>query len=214
MSTKAKLLELAEETFKEIQRVESAYQDAERRRNATPQRFGYVDADYNAKAMRAEADYLAAKDAYNKMRFNLPDATRSKLAALRREYAQEIGQSFGVDPAQIDAGAIELLKSGIMKPAEYAHMMKTAQAAGNSTMIRLIAKYAAEAADAAAKKYGVGDQRAAILQALAYEGNTDPGAAVMQNFDAVADIITRCTNNSGMIKHWDELAGPLLKSME
>jgi hypothetical protein len=213
MSTKAKLLELAESVFDEIQRTEKAYYDAERRRNETPQRHGFVDAEYNARAMRAEADYLAARDAYNKMRRNLPENTRSRLAALRREYAQEVGQAFAVDPSKLDTASMELLKSGIMKPGEYTAMMEAAKKAGNVTMVRIIAKYAAEAAEDVAKKYGEGDQKARELRAVGYAGNIDPSAAALETFDHVGEILNRCANNSRMIAHWDELAGPLLKMM-
>ena len=214
MSTKAKIAELAASTFDEIQRIEREYSEAERRRHETPQRLGSVDAGYNAKAMQAEADYLAARDAYNKMRRKLPDTMRRKLAEIRREYANEVEEAFAVDPAKLNAPAMELLKSGIMKPSEYSAMMAAAKKDGNAIMTRMIAKYAAEAAENAAKKYGEGDPRARELRAVGYVGNIDPGAAALDTFDHVAEILNRCTNNSAMIKRWDELAGPLLERID
>lgn len=47
-----------------------------------------------------------------------------------------------MNPADIDSNALELLKSGIMNVADYSAMLD--RYSGNSTMLRLIGKYADE----------------------------------------------------------------------
>ena len=205
--------ELTRSTFEEITRIENEYRQAEQRRKETPQRTGFVDAGYAAKAARAEADYLAARDSYNSMKRDLPGKSREKLAAIRREYAQEVAQRYAVDPSKLDMGMLELLKSGIMKPGEYSSMMEEAQKAGNTTMTRLIARYASEAAEAVERKYGDGSPQARELRAVGYSGNIDPGAAALEAFDGVAEIFNRCIGNPSMIPMWGELAEPLLEML-
>ena len=213
MDISTQINELAASTFEEIQRIEKEYHDAEEKRKETPQRTGWVDAAYQAKAMKAEAEYLAAKDAYNSMRRNLPGKALDQLAAIRREYVKAVGQQFAVDPKQIDANALELLRSGIMKASEYSSMMENAKIQGNYTMVRLIARYAADAAEEISKKYGEGDPRARELRAVSYFGNKDPEADKLGTFDNLTEIFRRTVNNSAMISYWGELATPFLEML-
>ncbi len=210
MNIKDSINDLAASTFEEIQRVEKEYREAEIRRRETPVRNGIMDAEYATKAYKAEADYKAAEAAYKSMKRSLPNNTASKLSQLRREYAQEVGRAFAADPSKIDAAAVELLKSGTMKAGEYASMLDTAKKDGNSTMVRMIAKYAGEAADAAGAKYGIADQRATLLRAVSSMGGPDPAAAHLETFDNVASIFNRCVNNPSMIGSWNEIADPII----
>jgi len=210
MEFREKIDELAHSTFEEIRRVEDDYKQAEQRRKETPQHNGVVSAEYAARAAQAEAAYLSAREAYRGLQRNLPGKVDEHLAAIRREYAAEVAQRFAVDPSKMDMAALELLKSGIMKAGEYSTMMQEAQKSGNVTMTRLIARYASEAAEAAERKFGEGSAQARELRAVGYAGNIDPGAAALQTFDNVAEILRRCVNNPSMIPHWDGLAGPLL----
>ena len=210
MEIKEQIDELARSTFEEIRRVENSYKEAELRRKETPQHNGVVTAEYAARAAQAEAEYLTAREAYRGLQRNLPGRVQENLAAIPREYAAEVAQQFAVDPSKLDLAALELLKSGIMKSGEYAAMMQEAQKSGNVTMARMIARYAAEAAEAAERKYGDGSPQARELRAVGYSGNIDPGAAALETFDGIAEIFNRCIGNPSMIDHWDELAGPLL----
>lgn len=210
MNIKDSINDLAASTFEEIQRVEKEYREAEIRRRETPVRNGIMDAEYATKAYKAETDYKAAEAAYKSMKQSLPNNTASKLSQLRREYAQEVGRAFAADPKKIDAAAVELLKSGTMKAGEYASMLDTAKKNGNATMVRIISKYAGEAAVEASKKYGETDQRSMVLRAVASMGGDDPAAAHLDTFDKVASIFNRCVNNPAIIGHWNELADPLI----
>ena len=210
MSIREQIEELADSTFEEIGQIENAYKQAEQRRSETQQHNGVVSPEYAAKAARAEADYLAAREAYRGMQRNLPGKAQEKMAAIRREYAQEVARQFAVDPEKLDTAELELLKSGIMRPDEYRAMLEKEARAGNATMVRLIANYAAKEAEAAAAKNGAGDDRARELRAISYMAKADQAGEELRTFDAVSDVLMRCVNNPGMIPHWDGLAGPLL----
>ena len=209
MSIKDQINDLAQSTFEVIERTEQAFKTAERQRSDTPPLNG-LGAEYSAKAAQAEAEYQAALTAYTSMKRNLPGKVRGQLSQIRSEYAQAVAQQYAIDPAKLDTNSLELLKSGIMKPAEYSAMMTAAKKDGNTTMIRMIAKYAAEAAEAAAKKNGEGSQQARELRSVGYSGKIDPAKEALDTFDHVTDIFRRCVNNPAMIKHWEGLAGPLL----
>lgn len=210
MSIREQIEEYARSTFAEIERIEDEFKNAELRRQETPQRMGAVDAAYAAKAARAEADYLAAREAYRGMQRNLPGKAQEKMAAIRRDYAQDVARQFAADPEKLNAAELELLKSGIMRPDEYRAMMEKEAHAGNATMVRLIASYAAKEAETVAAKNGAGDERARELRAVSYMAKADPAGEALRTFDAVSDVLMRCVNNPSMIPHWDGLAGPML----
>ena len=194
--------QLAEGTFSDVQHIEMVYRQAEEAKNK-PQKDPLA-------AARAELDYKTAREAYLSMKRNLPGKVENQLRQLRREYAAELEGKYTVDPEKLNMQELELLKSGIMRPDEYKAMLEKEAAAGNSTMARLIAKYAAKEAEAVAQKNGESDEAARALRAVSYTAKADPAAEALRNFDDVADVLSRCVNNTAMIQHWDGLAGPLL----
>ena len=127
-----------------------------------------------------------------------------------RELAAAVEHDCSVDPAQMDMATVELLRSGILRPAEYASLMRDAQTAGNVTMQRVIAKYADTAAEEISKKYGVGDVAAKQLRAVAHEGNANSGRAQLDMFNVLYDAFKRTMNNPAMIPKWNELTAPIL----
>lgn len=210
MTIREKIEELARSTFDEMQKTEGAYKKAKAAKEALSLHTGPADAEYMAKAARAEADFQEAELAVINMKRKLPQMAEEKLAAIRREYAAELMTRFGIDPAKLDQASLELLKSGIMKPSEYRIMFDKAARDENVTMTRVIAKFAAEAYPDIAKKYGENDNRARELRMIGYKGNLDPAAEKLDAFDRVSDTFHRTLNNSAMIKHWDGLAGPMI----
>lgn len=214
MSYKEQIEALARETFTELMAKKEAYDKAESRKRDFPQRGGLVNADYQAKAARAQADFLEAQEAWRATQRNLPGRALEQLAAIRRDYEKEMTKRFAVDPAKLDTASLELLKSGIMKPGEYSAMFNRAAQDGNITMTRMIAKYAAEAAEAAAKKYGENSPQARELRMIGYSGNLDPAKDCMNTFDGVTEIFRRTVDNPAMISHWDELTTQLLDMLE
>lgn len=96
---------------------------------------------------RANANYLEAQEAYEKAKATCA-GRRAEIDAVRAEVEAAAKAGNLVDPAKLDAATMELLKSGILTGADYAKLAQDARQAGNATMLRMIGKYAKEAADA------------------------------------------------------------------
>lgn len=203
--------EIAAEAFKEYRAAETALKKAEEQARQYPQRHGMVDAQYAAKSARAQADLLEAQQTYKQAKSRLIER-ESDIKNVRKELEAELESHYVADPAALDGNTLELLKAGILKPHEYSKLMKDAQANGNSTMVRVIAKYAGDAADAAGKKYGETSEQARTLRAITYNANADGSSEKLQAFDLLGDVFHRATNNPGMIDHWDELTSNTIEN--
>ena len=204
----AKLNDVAQATFTELQEAEDTFKKAEAKHKSF-YRAPVNDYEAQAKAARAKADYLEAESNLRSVRRNM-DSRISEASAIRRELAAAVEDAFSVDPAALDTPTLELLKSGVLKSNEYAKLANSAAQAGNITMLRLIGKYAADAAEETAKQYGTGDHVAKELRAVAYQCNRNTGKDYLEAFDALTDVFRRCTKNTAMIKMWDELTAPII----
>lgn len=195
--------DIAQTSFEQIQKAEAAYKDAESKYNANkrPARGAWhADAATMAKAARAEANYHEAKEAYDKLSRSLPDQTRAEVAKIRSALEKAVTDFYAADPKAIDTNTMELLKSGILKPAEYARLFDAADNGDNATMCRLIAQ-AAENAVANAKD----DNDARQLRYIANKGRNVSGKPYMDAFDSLADTLDRSLRRPYLIKSWDEL---------
>ena len=203
---------IAKEAFKKYREAEAAYKRAEDQQRKYPQRQGIVDAEYAAKAARAYADFTQAKADMKRAKEEF-SAHNAEIAALRKQLVADLDKHYSADPAALDSNALELLKSGVLKPTEYARMMDQAQSSGNFTMARMIAKYAGDAATSAGKQYGENDSRARELRAISYRANDNNGANTLAVFDLMANVYSRATENPYMIDSWDSLTGEAAEKM-
>lgn len=206
-----KVDEIARAAFKEYDDAETAFNKAKAATNATPVRRGIVEAQYAAKAARANADYLEAKNKFDAVRRDMSKYS-DQVATLRGELEVELDKAYSVDPSQLDANTLELLKSGILKSGEYARLMDVAQRANNPTMARMIAKYAGEAAEMESKKNGQGDAQAVALRAVAQRGCAFTGDEHLRYFDMLADCFDRSMRNPAMAKSWDSLTSEIVEN--
>ena len=196
--------EIAAAAFEEYRKAEKAYMAAKEQQRKYPQRHGMVDAQYAAKSARAQADFLEAKEAFTDAKRAL-QSHNSEIAALRKELAAELDDAYAADPAKLDGATLELLKSGILKPNEYAKLMDAATGRGNHTMARMIAKYAGDAAADVGKKYGDNSEQARTLRAISYTADQNNGNDTLQAFDLMAEVYSRTSKNPAMIDAWGEL---------
>lgn len=202
--------DIAQASFEQINKAEAAYKDAESKYNANkrPARGAWhADAATIAKAARAEANYHEAKEAYDKLSRSLPDQTRAEVAKIRSALEKAVTDFYAADPKAIDANTMELLKSGILKPAEYDRLFEVANHGDNATMCRLIAQ-AAENAAANAKD----EDSARQLRYVANKGRGLDGRHYMQAFDSMADTLDRSLRRTYLIKSWDELTANILEN--
>lgn len=80
-----------------------------------------------------------------------------KAAQIKAQMKAELEAAAVVNPADVDANTMRLIDSGILTGADYAKLYSDAETAGNVTMMRLIGKYAGDAAEIAE-----GDDRATL----------------------------------------------------
>lgn len=191
------------DAFKEYRFAEKALEFATRAKDATPRRLG-SGAEYEAKAARAEATYLDAKQGLQSAKRSM-SAYSDRLAILRKELVEALDKAYCVNPARIDANVLELLKSGIVRPNEYARLYDEAANSDNVTMCRLIGKYA----ESAAGEFG-NTPEGAKLRYIANNAKKLDGRQYLQSYDGIADTFRRCVNNPAMISRWDELTADVI----
>ena len=195
---------LADETFTEYKVMETRFKAAESKRAATPVRHGIVNAEYAAKAARAEADYLEAQKKYETVKRGLHEKS-SQMAAIRNDFVAAVNDHFAADPSKLDKETLALLDSGILKPHEYERLMDRAEKDGNYTTMRIIASKAAEMADKAPTREGE-----ATLKAVAMRGRNADGADYIRAFDVgVASLFEHCLKNPSLYSSWDKLMQPV-----
>lgn len=206
-----KVDEMAKAAFEAYRKAEAAYKKAEEKAREYPQRQGMVNADYAAKSARAQADFLEAKAAFEAAKRTFRDSDR-QFDGMRKELAAAIEDAYSVDPAALDSATLELLKSGIMNAGEYTKLLEQAKAANNPTMVRMIGKYAADAAKARGESHGMNDREAQALRMAEYNSRTYTGGDRLEAFDNMVSLYHRCTNNPGMIDHWGEFTAETVEN--
>lgn len=206
-----RLDEIAKNAFKEYTEAADRLKKAEAAAREYPPQHGFVDAAYMAKKARAEANLLEAKQGVQAAKRAL-DSHTSEIAALRRELATALEDSYSADPAALDTATLELLKSGILNAGEYERLLHGAQAANNPTMTRIIGRYAQDAAEAQAASYGQSDDTARRLRNVSYASRQSTGSDCLKAFDAMADVYSRTANNPAMIPHWSSLTAETVES--
>lgn len=202
-----KLNEIANATFEEYRRAEAALKSAESRYNAYPRRNG-ADPSYLAKSARAEADLAEARNAFEQVRRHLFDDKRREIAAVRAELETALGNEYAADPSKVDMNTLALMNSGILTAAEYNRLIDSANAAGNHTMVRLLAQ---SAADMAEKTKGDADVSRSYRLA-SHKGKGMDGREYLQAFDFLADTFNRCERNFALTTKWGELTSPVVDS--
>lgn len=148
-----------------------------------------------------------ARQAFQKVRkarFSVMDAAKQ----IRQELVSDVQAAFLADPAQVDTNTMRLIDSGILKAADYEKLFNDAQAAGNTTMSRLIARAAGNLA-----KTAEGNDRVALNmlahKAESLDGNADLNADI-KAFDesvfslslGIGDKEIGRTENMDTVAYW------------
>ena len=201
-----KLNEIANATFEEYRRAEAAVKSAESRYNAYPRRNG-ADPAYLAKSARAEADLCEARNAFDQMRRHLFDDKRREIAAVRAELEKAVFDAFAADPKAVDMNTLALMNSGILTAAEYTRLIDASTAAGNHTMVRLLAQSAKDRAD----KVNDSDT-AREYRLVAQKGKGANGREFLEAFDYMGDVFNRCERNFSLAGKWDELTADVVEN--
>ena len=201
-----KVNEIANAAFAEYREKEAAVKSAESRCNAFPRRNG-ADSSYLAKSARAEADLCEARNAFDQMRRHLFDDKRREIAAVRAELEKAVFDAFAADPKSVDMNTLALMNSGILTAAEYNRLIDASTAAGNHTMVRLLAQSAKDRAD----KVNDSDT-AREYRLVAQKGKGMDGRQYLEAFDYMGDVFNRCERNFSLAGKWDELTADVVES--
>ena len=201
-----KLNEIANGTFEEYRRAEAAVKSAESRYNAYPRRNG-ADPAYMAKSARAEADLAEARNAFDQMRRHLFDDKRKEIGSVREELEKAVFDAFAADPKAVDMNTLALMNSGILTAAEYNRLIDASTAAGNHTMVRLLAQSAKDRAD----KVNDSDT-AREYRLVAQKGKGANGREFLEAFDYMGDVFNRCERNFSLAGKWDELTADVVEN--
>ena len=201
-----KVNEIANAAFAEYREKEAAVKSAESRYNAYPRRNG-ADPAYLAKSARAEADLCEARNAFDQMRRHLFDDKRKEIAAVRAELEKAVFDAFAADPKAVDMNTLALMNSGILTAAEYNRLIDASTAAGNHTMVRLLAQSAKDRADKANDS-----DTAREYRLVAQKGKGANGREFLEAFDYMGDVFNRCERNFSLAGKWDELTADVVEN--
>lgn len=141
----------------------------------------------------------------------------AKCKELRKELEKDVQKDSLANPDAIDANALELLKSGALTVEDYSAFSE--KYSGNSTMLKLVAKYALEASE---KTDDV--KAAAALRILSDNCKTGMGT-VLRAWNELEGVVSYCSGRGGssrsvttpehiisMGKWWEELAGQAIEN--
>lgn len=139
-----------------------------------------------------------------------------RLGALSKQLEKEVKESNMVSPDGIDNNGLELLKSGLMSPDEMTSFIEKYD--GNATMLKLVGKYASEAADNARES----TDRAKYL-AVAYATREGFGK-VLRQWDGICQIAKICAGMARdrksspdhiafMSSKWEEMSAAAIAEM-
>ena len=201
-----KLNEIANATFTEYRAKSDAVKSAESKYNAYPWRDG-ADPTYLAKSARARADLAEAKAQFEHCRRHLFDDKRREINAIRAELEKALGDEHAADPSKVDMQTLELLRSGIMSADEYSRLIDAAASNGNHTMVRLIAKNAADMAEKATDA-----DVARSYRLVSHRGKGANGREFLEAFDYMGDVFNRCERNFSLAGKWDELTADVVEN--
>ena len=205
---------IATEAFDAYQLAQTRLQAAEAAAKQYPKRENPMPADYEIARTKAEAELAEARKAADVAKDGLSKGS-SSIAALRRELAADVDRVYSADPAALDSATLELLKSDILRPGEYARLLKGAQEAGNITMQRLIGKYAFDKAEAEAAAGGQYTDAVKELRQVSYAAKATTGAEHLERFDYMADVYNRAVNTpalAGLTDRWSKLTAEVIEN--
>lgn len=168
-------------------------------------------AQLNKRAAGDEVSKLKAQAEYLEAEKKLREATSAaehvgyELKKIRAELAEAIEDANSVNPSDVDGAALEILKSGICKPGDFARLAE--QYKNNRTMCRMVGRYAEEAAA------GCDDRQTAMkYRAVSYTCAQNTGDDRLDAFDVLVDVFNRTAKNTPMYSSWDMLTAEIVQN--
>ena len=162
------------------------------------------------KKQHLQIDLQHAEKAFKSSAVNIWGEFDRKAAAIRKELEEEIRKNSIVSPESVDNNALELMKAGAMTADDYESFSE--RFADNPTMLKLVRRYAEEAAKGAADR-----RDSARLNMVAHRCMTPKEMDAFDNLHTVANYCSgrghSGNRNDGspefvvsMGKQWEELS--------
>lgn len=136
---------------------------------------------------------------------------------LRKELEKDVQKDGLANPDAIDANTVELLKAGVLTVEDYYSLAERYE--GNSTMLRLLGKYALDESIAS------GDIKEAAALRMLSDNCKDGAGAVLRAWNELEGLASYCSGRGGnrnaatspdmvvsMGKWWEELAGQAIEN--
>lgn len=209
-----KVSKLAKEAFGDYQKAEADLKKAEADlRKAEKEAKGWrVDEETTRNHILARARHEEAKRGLKAAK-NMLEHRKADIAALRGKLEEDVANFYSAKPSAVDIKTLELLKSGILAPSEYARLSRQARAAENYTMARMIGNYAEKALDGVCKEYGNSSPQAQEMRLAVVGAHQDGADNALEAFDMLAKTYNMSINNPAMMDEWDGLTGPVVENM-
>ena len=172
-------------------------------------------AEKQVKTARAALALHDAETAFTEASARVWGDFKTTRRTIRAELEQAVRAANIANPDAIDNNALELMKTGVLSPADYSAFMERFDS--NPTMLKLVGHYAAEAAKTTDSR-----REAAALNAIALDCQSGEGA-VMRAWDSISAISDSCGDGDGyrskspgvivsMSEKWDDLAGEAVEN--
>lgn len=170
---------------------------------------------YGEAELRAKTAALELDKAENALRsFTGWERLMSRARELRAELEKDVKAGSIANPDAVDANALELLRSGAMTPDDYYAFAERYD--DNPTMLKLLSRYAMDAAEDADNP-----KDRAALNALALNVRSGAGSA-LREWDALAGVAEYCAGQRGGYRapeiiatasgRWEELTGNAIEN--
>lgn len=212
-----RLAEAFKEARSEYNAAFCALQEAQQvSRNANAWRPGDSAEEKQVRTARAALKLHDAEAAFNEVSARVWGDFKTTRRMLRADLEQEVRAANLANPDAIDNNALELLKSGVLTSDDYAAFMEKYDS--NPTMLKLLARYAAEAAKATDSR-----REAATLNAISIDCQSGQ-SAILRAFDDLCKVSDYCRGERHegdrfrpeytaiMSEKWDDLAGEAVES--
>ncbi len=141
----------------------------------------------------------------------------AKCKELRKELEKDVQKDGLANPDAIDANTVELLKAGVLTVEDYYSLAERYE--GNSTMLRLLGKYALDESIAS------GDIKEAAALRMLSDNCKNGAGAVLRAWNELEGLASYCSGRGGnrnaatspdmvvsMGKWWEELAGQVIEN--
>lgn len=141
----------------------------------------------------------------------------AKCKELRKELEKDVQKDGLANPDAIDANTVELLKAGVLTVEDYYSLAERYE--GNSTMLRLLGKYALDESIAS------GDIKEAAALRMLSDNCKNGAGAVLRAWNELEGLASYCSGRGGnrnaatspdmvvsMGKWWEELAGQSIEN--